>query len=312
MNEAEQKLKRGLAEAKESLKKELHDAFTGAKEALRANTLGKVEDIATNLGDKMNNTRDTLVDTIRNNPVPATVMGVGLVWLLMNRSKAAPYRAQSAAGQNHGSSDGRRFDESRSLRNNGGDQRFTRDGQDTGEEVIGQIGGAIAHAGSGVGRAAHQASEAVGHGLHQASDAAGKVLHGASEGAMTLAHGAADTASHLAHQAGDAASSVAGSARKGAKRVEDGFQHTLQENPVALGVAALAVGAVVGFSLPRTHGEDVLMGETRDGVLHRAGDAVYDATTSIAHFAEQNLQQAKIAVKEPSEDAQQGEVSASK
>ena len=34
----------------------------------------------------MNDTRESLVETIRQNPIPAAFAGIGIAWLLMNRS----------------------------------------------------------------------------------------------------------------------------------------------------------------------------------------------------------------------------------
>lgn len=246
MNEAEEKVKRGLGEARDAVKHDVKEAFAGAKHAARAATLGKVEDLATKLGDKMNDTRDTLVDTVRHNPIPATLMGVGLVWLLMNRSRSA-------------SSNGRRS------------------------------GGALDRTGSAVNGAAQKLGNAANEGLHQAVDFAENAAHGASEATLALAHRAGDAASHLAGQASGAASSIADGARKGARKVEDGFHSTLEANPVAVGAAALAVGAIVGFSLPRTRNEDALMGDARDRMMHQAGDLVHDAASSVANLAEQGV-----------------------
>jgi hypothetical protein len=39
----------------------------------------------------MNDVRDSLIDTIRQNPLPATLAGVGIGWLLMNRSRSASF-----------------------------------------------------------------------------------------------------------------------------------------------------------------------------------------------------------------------------
>jgi ElaB/YqjD/DUF883 family membrane-anchored ribosome-binding protein len=268
MNEAEEKIKRGLGEARDALKQDAKEAISGAKQAVRAATLGRVEDLATNIGDKMNEARDTLVDTVRNNPVPAALAGVGLVWLLMNRSKSSKGRSESGTAS-------------------------ARSGSSGAGHVIDQVKGAVSGAGSAVAGVSHQISDATGRGLHQAVDAAGIAVHGLSDGAVALAHSAGDTASHLVDQASDAASSVAQGAKRGAKSVEEGFRTQLHENPLALGAAALAIGAVVGLSLPRTQREDTLMGETRDRLLRDAGDAAHEAATSAGHLAEQALEGVK-------------------
>ena len=65
-----------------------------------------------------------------------------------------------------------------------------------------------------------------------------------------------------------------------------GVHETLEENPLALGAAALAVGAVIGYALPRTHVEDVLMGDARDAVIQRAGTVTNDVASGVGTFAE--------------------------
>ena len=86
---------------------------------------------------------------------------------------------------------------------------------------------------------------------------------------------------------------MADGAKKGARRVEQSIHGALQENPMAVGAAVLALGAVVGFSLPRTPGEDSLMGETGDHLLSQAGDAAHDAVAAATQFAEEKLEPGK-------------------
>jgi len=282
MNEAEERVKRGLGEARDTIKKDVKEAITGAKQAVRAATLGKVEDLATSIGDKMNDTRDTLVDTIKNNPVPAAIMGFGLAWLLMNRSKSA----SSAGGRRESYTGG-----------------YDRGGFSPQPGYLSRVGESVGQAGSTVSRMAHQVTDAAGRGLHQAADAAGNVAHDASESTMALAHQAGEVASQLAGQASEAASSIAVGAKRGAQRVEQGFVDALQENPMAVGAAAIALGAVVGFSLPRTDREDALMGKTRDSLLGQAESATRDAVSSASELAEKALDKAKKPARSSSADA---------
>ena len=140
VDNAEEKIKRGLSEARDAVKQDVREAIVGAKQAMRAATLGKVEDLATNIGDQMNNARDTLIDTVRSNPLPAGLVGVGLVWLLMNRSKSS---------KNHGTAGS-------SLRD--------------GERLVASVGGALGNAGGRGNRAAQQVGDAASNGWRQASD----------------------------------------------------------------------------------------------------------------------------------------------
>ena len=56
---------------------------------------------------------------------------------------------------------------------------------------------------------------------------------------------------------------VSDQARQGARVATDFFSTTMQDSPMAAGIAALAIGAVVGLSLPTTQVEGQYMGEAR-------------------------------------------------
>ena len=56
---------------KDSVKEDVIAAIADAKSSARAATFGKLEDFATQAGDAMNSSKDTLVDTVRQNPIPS-------------------------------------------------------------------------------------------------------------------------------------------------------------------------------------------------------------------------------------------------
>ena len=277
MNEAETKIRKGLVDARDTVKKDIREAITGAQQSVRAATFGKVEDLATSIGDTMNDTRDTLVETIRQNPLPAALAGIGLAWLFMNRSSSA--RRTSARGPHFVDGLPYTYDVQTRSRNHGGDPLVA--GVNGAQRVVGravdQLGRAVHGATDAAGNAVHQASGATSEALHQASDAASGALHQASDvasGALhqasdaassmahqvsdkasSFAHGVSDASANLVHGAGDAAASMVDGARGQVQRVERGFQETLQNNPLAIGAAAVAVGAVRSASHCRARSE---------------------------------------------------------
>jgi len=84
-------IKEELVAAKHDLREEVETAFQNAKQAMRDATVGRVEVMANQAGDIMINARDTFVETVRNNPIPAVMAGLGIAWLLINRN--SPTRA---------------------------------------------------------------------------------------------------------------------------------------------------------------------------------------------------------------------------
>lgn len=53
---------------------------------------------------------------------------------------------------------------------------------------------------------------------------------------------------------------------------QETYDRNLEENPLAVGAAAFAIGAFVGFAIPSTRYEGELMGEAREGLLRKARD----------------------------------------
>jgi ElaB/YqjD/DUF883 family membrane-anchored ribosome-binding protein len=58
------------------------------------------------------------------------------------------------------------------------------------------------------------------------------------------------------------------------QRASSEVSRIFRQNPLAVGVAAAAVGVAIGLSVPETEVEDRVLGETRDSVMDRAREAV--------------------------------------
>ena len=65
----------------------------------------------------------------------------------------------------------------------------------------------------------------------------------------------------------------------------DKYDEYIEENPLAVGAVALAVGAAVGFALPSTRYEGELMGEARENVMQRVQDAAGTFVDKAKHAA---------------------------
>jgi hypothetical protein len=87
----------------------------------------------------------------------------------------------------------------------------------------------------------------------------------------------------LKQQARDRAGRVARQARSQ-------WDHMISDNPMALGIAALAAGAVVGAVLPRTEVENHYMGETRDQLLDSAKSAADSGVETARQAAKETIQ----------------------
>ncbi len=74
-------------------------------------------------------------------------------------------------------------------------------------------------------------------------------------------------------------------ARRGARTASDGFTSKFQENPLTIGVVALAAGALVGLTMPASDIEREYLGGTRDQLLDQAKSAAHDAVEKVQRVA---------------------------
>lgn len=96
--------------------------------------------------------------------------------------------------------------------------------------------------------------------------------------------------SHAGERIYDNVSSAASTA---ARKVSDAghmaveqYEHQMDENPLAVGIAAAALGAAVGFALPVTRYENELMGDTRNKLMSAAEETTRDALHKVENAAE--------------------------
>ncbi len=84
-------------------------------------------------------------------------------------------------------------------------------------------------------------------------------------------------------------------AAAGARR---GLGGAIEERPLAVGVAALALGLLAGVALPATRREDQLLGDARDDLLDSAREAGRDALEQGKEVARSAVERVKESVRE--------------
>ncbi|MDG4882761.1 hypothetical protein [Mesorhizobium sp. WSM4884] len=185
---------------------------------------------------------------VRDNPLPLTVIGVGLAWLMLGRGTSAATLAPGYA--THGGS-----------------------GRHDGVSAAGMSAMASDTAAS-VGDAA---GEAAGSGSGMVSGAAGTMSDMASSAAGTvsdMAGGAAETLTNSAAAAAD----IAATARRSAYNL-------MEDRPLAVAAVSLAVGAAIGAMLPHTQIEDEQLGGYGDKLRDRAEDALETGVDQVKQAA---------------------------
>jgi hypothetical protein len=282
---------------KEQVKEQVRENVTQIKDQVRDNlrdaTIGRVEHMAQSAADRVNETRQSLVETIRENPIPAAMVGIGLGWLFVNRRQGGSDRSRGyygryeGAGAGYGGSiprpaygaaayGGYPYGAAYGAGTSGG-ERYTGTG---GQEGV-------------VDRARERASE-IGESVR---DTAGGLADRAQHAAGAVADRAQHAAETVADRAQHVASQVADQTRYQARRVEDRFY----ESPLAVGAATLALGLAAGLALPATEREVELMGDARDRLVDRAKDAARGRSAPGRPYAERvTWHRAAVAARSPS------------
>lgn len=122
--------------------------------------------------------------------------------------------------------------------------------------------------------------------LSAAKDKARDAVGTAREKVGEAADWTREHASDLGHRAKDQAQALKGKARSQARRAKTGLWRTLEENPLLVGAATLAVGVIAGLAIPETDRENELMGETRDRLFEQAKETGQQTMEKGKHVVE--------------------------
>jgi ElaB/YqjD/DUF883 family membrane-anchored ribosome-binding protein len=191
---------------------------------------------------------------IRKNPIPAGLVGLSVVWLLMDRS-----RARKAADTHAPMPQGVGFVPHR----------------DTGRPI-----------GERISQGLHQAGEVIQGAGKTVSSAVSTARHTAADLSHTIRETAAD--------AGESLSTAASRARRAAESAGKGVVDTYEENPLIVGAVTFALGLIGGLLVPTTPVEDRLMGRTSRELKERArglGEQAVEAGQKIASRVAEAAQQ---------------------
>lgn len=302
-----------VEQVKETVSDTATHAVQQAKETVREATVGKVENMVQHASDTVGDVQQqaqqagtTIVETVRQNPIPAAIAGLGL-WMLWRKSSSAQ-GGQRVGFQSRGATG--RYSQAAPYASSGPGQGAIGQAAGSAQQAVGS---AVSMAQDAVGSAASTASDVAGNAASTAGDVVSNVASTAGSAVSTAASTAGqaagtvasaagdvaaqvrDTAGNLVSQVSETAGDVAGKATMGAadvasqlarhtRRARSRVQRALAENPLGVGAVAVAVGAAAGLALPTTRKEQELMGDARASVMERAAETV-ERTTSRAEEA---------------------------
>jgi ElaB/YqjD/DUF883 family membrane-anchored ribosome-binding protein len=255
-----------------------------AKYKIRENTVGRVEALADNASETVKGTGANVFDTIKQNPLPAALAAIGLGWLFMEGRHSDRQRfdrryatGRSYYGERYGYDDPDMYNEEYRYYDRG--RGYTREPMDRVRDTADQARQGVRQAASSVG------------------DTASDVASNVSDKASQVASNVSDTASQVRDQARERAAEFSDMAQERAYQAKTRFQEIMDENPLLIGAAALAVGAAIGMSLPTTPQEDRLLGDTRDRVMDKVQEKASDTMDKVQTVAERATDAAKETAK---------------
>jgi ElaB/YqjD/DUF883 family membrane-anchored ribosome-binding protein len=279
IEQAKEAAKEAAEHAIQKTKEAVLDAAGQARTALRAATVGKVEDMARNAGDTAGGWRHTAMETVKAHPLAASVAGLSLGWLFLNRSSGS-----SPASR-------RRWEDA--------DYRGDRGYGDTRSMYGTTTGTYAAPRSGGMGEQVQDAQHATGQVVGRVQDKAGEMLGQAQEVTGQAVGQVQETAGQVVGQVQDTAGQVVDQVQEQASRAQSFLQRQLEENPLAVGAAAVAIGAALGATLGTTPREDRLMGDLRDRLMGRAQAVTQETMEKVEHVVDRVTDEAKdVASKE--------------
>ena len=214
---------------------------------------------------------DDLNAAVRDNPVAAGLIGIGVLWMIFGGAKV------SAVGNRIP-----------------GAARAVAGGVGTAAEATGSaVGGALAATGSRASDAARRIGDAISSGTE---GAASLVRNTVSAGYDALAS-STDKASDFVQTAKGVASSATRPGLEVGTTLQQNLSEALERQPLLLGALGLAIGAGIASAFPATKIEKDLMGEAGAKVKEK----VQEIATETKEFASTRAQQVVGEVKKAAE-----------
>jgi vacuolar-type H+-ATPase subunit H len=237
-----------------------------------------------------------LMDSIKRNPGPAALIGIGIGWLLIestnaNRQEHHYAGARQTAGGYRSFQYRSEYESPKAYAQESyyPNQYTTQDpnfyqGDQGGEKgVIGQ------------------AREKVGELGEQVRDTVQGAAHEVSHRASQLGN----QVSSLESQAGEKAAHLQMATQQKVHQVGQQVQHAIENNPLAVGALVFAAGAALAMVLPPTRRESQLMGEMRDRTLDTAQQLAGDVAERVQHVVEEVKPKLEETVQKVGEEVKQ-------
>lgn len=275
MDQAKERASEFAQQTKESIK----EATVGKAQQAVGSAVDSTKEFMNDAGHAVRDVGESALDTLQENPIPFAAAGLGLGWLLWrffgrrtpeHRFRHGVYVYRGRVYDFVNPADDRPGPSSFSS---GPARGYAGHPEPAGEFAARADGGDLKDR---AGQLAGRMQEKTGHVVNQVQDRAGR----------------------LADQVQDQASQLTRGAQDQFRQASSGFQRMLDDNPLAVGAIALAVGVAIGLAIPETEQENRLMGETRDQLVETAQQTAQNVAQNVTHKVQNVASEAVNAAKE--------------
>lgn len=179
---------------------------------------------------------ENLGNSLKANPLPVMLTSVGLLWMMVGQRNPSGYRSQS---------------------------------HDSANDMFGNNTSVYGHEGE-AGRM--DKMKAKGSQLKEKAGSARERASGFKQRASASSHDIRDKAAATREQLRESASHARDGFGRSVGSARSNFEHYLEEQPLALGAIGIALGAMIGASLPRSQAENRAIGDISERARHKASE----------------------------------------
>ncbi|HYD94127.1 MAG TPA: DUF3618 domain-containing protein [Noviherbaspirillum sp.] len=224
-----------------------------------------------------------LVNSVRDNPIPVALIGIGIAWLM-------------ASGRQSGGAGGYQRSARPMRRSALGAYDTGYEGIDDREYLAARDYGAGESDPGLMQRMASKTSDATQGVKETASNVGQKLSDTASSVTGRVQQASQSARARLGETAGSAQARMSEMGRRSQVQVErmrNRVGEMVDEQPFVLGAVGLAVGAALGAAFPTTRRENEMMGGVRDDLLERAKETAREQAETLKQSAQRIADTAK-------------------
>lgn len=233
----------------EQVTEQVSNIYETAKDSVYEATIVKAGKFMSKFNRELQ--KSDIINKVSENPLPVLLItvGAGLLFFKGKKKKSFRYQNQHPANSNVN-------------RRSGNQSSVLGDARET-------LTGAASSAYETAGSAASSAYETAGNAASSAYETAGNAANSAYQSVSGAASGTVRKIGDLGGQA------------------RDSYDYYIEENPLAVGAVAFAVGAVLGLSIPSTQYENQFAGQAREQLISKVKDTVGETVDKVKNIAEQ-------------------------